>query len=125
MTEEYLNEIEKLRTIWDKSFINAKWELILEAKRNIFIVLKNYHTPKELKLNMLEYKSRPCVKGDSAKVLNNFRKKFNKYFDKDWSKEEIELIYQRLGNGVNHKLCEEFLDSNFNLKLLRGKNENN
>lgn len=124
MNEEYLNEIKKIMKIWNKSFINNNFELILELRRNIYIILSMYSTVKELKMNMLAWKSRPCIKGDDDKYLDDFRKKFNKYFGKEWTVEEIELIYQRLGNGVNPKLCEKFLDSNFDFKLLEMKDEN-
>lgn len=125
MSEEYLNEIKKLMKIWRKSFINNNFELILETRRNIYIILGMYSTVKEIKMNMLAWKSRPCVKGDDDKYLDDFREKFNKYFEKNWTKEEIGLIYQRFGNGVNPELCERFVDSNYDFKLLEVLNEGN
>ena len=72
MTEEYLNEIKKLMKIWRKSFINNNFELILETRRNIYIILDMYSTVKEIKMNMLAWKSRPCIKGDDDKYLDDF-----------------------------------------------------
>lgn len=118
MDKEYFLEIRKLMNIWRKSFINNNFELILELIRNIYINLDMYNTKKELQMNILEWKSRPCIKGDDDKYLDDFREKFNKYFGKNFTFEQIELIYQRLGNGVNHELCEKFLDSNFDFKIL-------
>lgn len=125
MSEEYLKEIKKIMKIWRKSFINNNFELILETRRNIYIILDMYSTVKEIKMNMLAWQSRPCIKGDDDKYLDDFREKFNKYFEKNWTEEQIGLIYQRFGNGVNPKLCEKFVDSNYDFKLLEVENERN
>ena len=117
--KEYINEIKKLMDIWGQSFINNNFELILERRRNIYIIIDMYDNIRDIKYNMLCWKSRPCIKGDDDKYLDSFREKFNKYFEKNWTFEEIELIYQRLGNEVNSKLCYEFIDSGYDMEVLR------
>ena len=125
MIKSSLTRAEKLMKIWRKSFINNNFELVLETRRNIYIILDMYSTVKEIKMNMLAWKSRPCIKGDDDKYLDDFREKFNKYFEKNWTEEQIGLIYQRFGNGVNPKLCEKFVDSNYDFSLLEVLNEGN
>lgn len=122
--KDYISEIKKIMSIWKDSYIDSKFELILEERRNIYINLNMYNTPRELKYNMLCWKSRPCIKGDDEKYLNSFRKKFNEYFEQNWSLEDVELIYQIFGNECNSELCWQFIDSDYDMEVLRfyGKN---
>lgn len=121
MDKELLEVIKRLMSIWKDSFINNNFELILETRRNIYIGIDMFKTKKDIYINMLEWKSRPCIKGDNEEVLKNFRDKFNKFFNRNFTKEELEIIYQRLGNGVNRELAIKFYDSGYDMKILKNK----
>lgn len=118
--EFYLKkEIKKLMEIFEGSFINSNYELILEKRRNIYINLELINTPKELEMNLIQWKSRTCIKGDNEKIINETRKKINKFFNKNFSLQDFELIYELLGNEINPELCEEFVDNDLDIEILK------
>lgn len=118
--EFYLKkEIKKLMEIFEGSFINSNYELILEKRRNIYINLELINTLKELEMNLIQWKSRTCIKGDNEKILIKTRKKINKFFNKNFSLQDFELIYELLGNEINPELCEEFVDNDLDIEILK------
>lgn len=116
-------EVKRLMDIFEDSFINRNFELILEKRRNLYVNFELVKTVKDLKMNMIQWKSRACIKGDDEKILIKTRKKFNEFFKKDFSLEELELIYELLGNGVNPDLCEKFIDNDLNIEILNNYKE--
>lgn len=116
-------EVKRLMDIFEDSFINRNFELILERRRNLYINFELVKTVKDLKMNMVQWKTRACIKGDYDEVLNDTIKKYNKFFEKDFSLEELELIYELLGNGVNPDLCEKFIDNDLNIEILKNYKE--
>lgn len=119
-------EVKRLMDIFEDSFINRNFELILEERRNLYVNFELVKTVKDLKMNMIQWKSRACIKGDDEKILIKTRKKFNEFFKKDFSLEDLELIYELLGNEVNPDLCERFINSDLNIEILKNyKCDNN
>ena len=118
-------EVKRLMFIFEDSFINRNFELILEKRRNLYVNFELVKTVRDLKMNMIQWKTRPCIKGDDEKILIKTRKKFNEFFKKDFSLEDLELIYEFLGNGVNPDLCETFVDSDLNIEILKNYKEVN
>ena len=124
MTPNLLEAIKRLMYIFNESFINSNFELILERERNIFTVLSNLKTERDLVINMLERKTRPCIIGitdddsDAEKFRDNFNEFMSEYTHKNFTEEEISLIYKKLGNGVNRELCEEFIESGYDMQVL-------
>lgn len=112
-------EVKRLMDIFEGSFINRNFELILEKRRNLYINFELVKTAKDLKMNMVQWKTRPCIKGDDEKILIKTRKRYNEFFEKDFSLEDLELIYELLGNGVNPGLCEKFVDGDLNIEILK------
>lgn len=94
-------------------------EIIVEPKNNIYFLLENVTSEAEFNCKILEWCSRSCCKGLSEYWQRYFRRGVNGYFRQTWSKDDYDLIYTRLGNGVNRPLCVEFIESGFNLELLR------
>ena len=116
-------EVKRLMDIFEDSFINRNFELILEKRRNLYINFELVKTVRDLKMNMIQWKSRSCIKGDDEKILINTRKIFNEFFKKDFSLEDLELIYELLGNEVNPDLCAKFIDSDLNIGILKNYKE--
>ena len=112
-------EVKRLMDIFEDSFINRNFELILEKRRNLYINFELVKTVRDLKMNMIQWKSRSCIKGDDEKILIKTRKNFNEFFKKDFSLEDLELIYELLGNEVNPDLCAKFIDSDLNIGILK------
>ena len=46
----------------------------------------------------------------------------NYMLDTDFNKEEMQLIYRKLGNGINHQLTIKFIRNGYNLKVLKDLN---
>ncbi len=64
---------------------------------------------------------RPIVKGQPYKFRYDTRVRIVKYLGvDDWTTYDLKLIYQKLGNAINPELTYQFIDSGFNIELLRG-----
>lgn len=123
MDKELLEDIKNLLKIFD-GFINYNFELILDEDRNIYTDLKLLENKKDLLKNIFEWKSRECSKfndKETEEFRNNINKFLNKSIGRTFIKDEFEIIYINLGNGVNKKLTKKFIDSNFDLELLKEK----
>ena len=94
---DYVFEVMKQ---FPQSFINYNNELILIPKTNLYVCLHDVNTPTDLKFKLLEYCSRECT---------------------NFTQEEMELVYDVLGNGCNHKLAKRFVSSGYDMKLLEEK----
>lgn len=124
---DYVFEVMK---IFGGSFINADRELILVPKTNLYIPLKDVHTANDLRFKLLECCSRDSCKAQpfaSGRANTIYRKatlnKLNKSLGTQFTSDEMELIYQELGNGVNHELTKQFVYSGYDMKVLQGEEE--
>ncbi|MBY5033881.1 hypothetical protein K6V78_02135 [Streptococcus gallolyticus] len=54
----------------------------------------------------------------SPTILDAFKRSLNHYLGTLFSDEDIALIYQRLGNGINPELTFRFIDSGFDMEVL-------
>lgn len=110
------------------SFINYNNELILIPKTNLYVGLYNVNTPTDLKFKLLEYCSRECAFVDrysqewrNRRYQDDILLRINKCLGTNFTREEIELVYDVLGNGCNHELTERFVNSGYDMKLLERK----
>lgn len=107
--------------VFPKSFINQSNEIILEPKNNVYFRLEDVHTELEFKCKMFAWVSRPIAKGLnkywSPKVLNSF----NWLMGTNFTKKDMETVYNRLGNDVNRELTIRFIESDYDLSLLERK----
>lgn len=108
------------------SFINHNNELILIPKTNLYICLRDVNTPTELKYKLLEWCSRDCTcalvysqKWRTIRYQDDVLSKINKCLGTNFTREEMELIYERLGNSCNHKLTERLVLSGYDMQLLK------
>ncbi|HEL1579440.1 hypothetical protein [Streptococcus suis] len=125
MNTELMNELKKLLGLFPRSFINANLEVILIPKTNTYFSLEGVQSRRDITAKLLMWCSRTIVKGQpfrSQKRNNIFRevikKTFNYYLGTHFSDEDIALIYQRLGNGINPELAYRFIDSGFDMEVL-------
>lgn len=110
--------LEMILPFFPTASIYKKNELIVEPKNNVYFRIDNINSQLEFECKILEYVSRSCIKGVSLYWQRYFLCGVNSFFRKNWNKSEMELIYTRLGNGVNRQLCIDFIQSAFNNKLL-------
>lgn len=101
-----------------KCFLNRNNELIIEPKNNIYFRLEDIETELELKCKVLAWLSRPSCKGVSNYWQKRIRAIVNEFLNTEFTFEEMELIYTYLGNDCNRNKSIEFIESNYDLKLL-------
>lgn len=106
------------------SFISTNFELIVDPRNNVYFRLEDVETERDVKRKVIKWLSRPSYKGVSNNCRIRVRKIFNEYLGKDFDTEDIELIYALLGNGCNSELCEKFIDSRFDLTVLKDGEDN-
>ena len=125
MNTELMNELKELLGLFPRSYINANMEVILIPKTNTYFNLEGVKSRRDIIAKLLMWCSRTIVKGQlfrSHKRNNLFRevikKTFNYYLGTLFSDEDMALIYQRLGNGINPELTYRFIASGFDMEEL-------
>lgn len=125
MNEEILNELKKLLGLFPGSYINQNLEVILIPKTNTYFSLEGIQSRRDIIAKLLMWCSRTIAKGQpfrTQKRNNLFREvtknSLNYYLGTLFSDEDMALIYQRLGNGINPELTYRFIDSGFDIEVL-------
>ena len=117
-----------LDEIETKEYIKALLQAFPNSmiKTNQYFRLEDCKKPLDIDCKVLEWLSRAAFK--TAPYRNEWRnKKFHEYMlccindflDTEFSKEDIELIYTKLGNGCNRPLCEKFVMSGYDMEVLK------
>ena len=106
-------------------FVNRIGEFIAHERANEYFNLGNCVSKHEVKCKVLEqfsrgaHKSQPYNTEKSNKKLHDFMLKgINDFLGTNFTEEDMAVIYQRLGNGINRRLTREFVDSGYDMKLL-------
>lgn len=99
--------------------VNRQNELIIHPKRNTYFRLDGVETERDLKAKILEWLSREACKSISGKSQAYHLRGINSFLCSDFSKEEMYEIYTYLGNAVNHEKTLRFIDSGFDLVILK------
>lgn len=117
--------IKLLLKCFPKSFINNQYEFIGDIKTNSYFMLENCNNELDIKCKVLEWFSRAAFKTEpfdsqfkNEEHQDNIRRYINKFLGTNFSREEMEEIYTRLGNAVHHDLTIKFVKSNYDLELL-------
>ena len=120
MKLEIENEISKIKRIFPKSFVNNHDELILEPKNNIYFRLEDVESILDFKCKFIAWVSRPASKGTNKYWQLRIRDWFNMYLGTTFSQYEIlEYIYTKLGNDIRRELCEKFVESDYDLEVIK------
>lgn len=73
----------------------------------------------ELKLKVLEWLSRSAHKEGNDAVRKWYLDGINKFLGTDFTHQDMELIYCNLGNAINRELTKKFVESNYNMGVLK------
>lgn len=126
--DDLTNYIFKVMNIFYGSFINHNNELILIPKTNLYFYLGDVNTVVEMKYKLLEWCSRSCFKAmpyrytkKNREYQDNVLRNVNECLDMEFTREQMELIYTKLGNCINHELTMKFVSSGYDMKLLEEK----
>ena len=116
----------KLNIAFPGSSTNSLGEFILCRRSNEFFNLRNCKDEFEVKCKVLEYLSRGAFKSepfDSDRANNRYHdfvsSGINKFLGTNFDDYDFEKIYQYLGNGINRNLTIKFIESGYDLSLLK------
>ena len=125
MNTELMNELKELLGLFPMSYINANMEVILIPKTNTYFSLEGVESRRDIIAKLLMWCSRTIVKGQPFKSEKRnylfkeiIKEDLNYYLGTLFSDEDMALIYQKLGNGINPELTYRFIDSGFDMEEL-------
>ena len=104
-------------------FINNENELIIVPNINAYFRLDDVKNELDFKCKIIEWLSYYTSINYWNRYWSPKMIKFINYMlDTDFNKEEMLLIYCKLGDGINHQLTIKFIKSECNLKVLKDLN---
>ena len=118
----------KLGRAFPGSFINTNLEFIAHKEANEYFRLDECNNEFDVKCKVLEWLSRGAYKTcpfntnlKNEKFHNFMLNCINDFLGTDFTTEDMSIIYQKLGNRVRHSLTEEFVNSGYDIKLLKSE----
>ncbi len=120
-----INEIFELMDCFPNSYVNHNGEVILSKKGNVFFNATDCVVKKDIYRKLLHWCSRDIAKGifysnptTNKKFRQALLEHLNSYLHTSFSLDDMYVIYEKLGNGVNPSLTDSFISSNFDMQLL-------
>lgn len=111
--------LNKTKKAFPNANITLKNELILEPKNNLYFILTGVQNELEFKCKLIAWMSRPISKGLneywSLKMLNSF----NEVLGTNFTKSDMRKLYTNFGEDTNRTLSMQFVESGFDLSLLK------
>lgn len=121
-----LEEVKKLMDCFPGSFLNGRLEIIVSVKGNVFFTVGDCETELDMKCKVLEWFSRDasCSMPFTSKKRNDAYHDailygINSYLGTLFSIDEMENIYAKLGNCCNHPLTVKFIESGYDMDVLK------
>lgn len=119
--------VQRLMNCFDNSFINSEGEFIAHREANEYFRLEPCKNEMDVKCKVLEWFSRgahktcPFSSDRKNKKFQKFMKDgINEFLGTEFSEDDMDLIYTKLGNACNHGLTIQFVASGYDMKLLEG-----
>lgn len=109
----------RLVMAFPRLFVNRYNELIIHPKRNTYFRLDGVETERDLKAKILEWLSREACKSISPESQRYHLNGINIFLGTNFTKAEMYEIYTHLGNAVKHEKTLRFIDSGFDLVVLK------
>ncbi len=94
------------------SYLNPWGECIISRDTNLYIRIGDCRSETELKCRVLSGLSREACNDESL------RRSINEYLETDFTEDEMEKIYEYLGNYRSRKLTKRFIESGYDMNLL-------
>lgn len=120
--------VKRLTNSFPNSFVNQNLEFIVDKNTNNYFRLEDCKTELDIKCKVLEWLSRVACYATpyrrdrlNKEYQDNLRGYINRYLGTDFTREEMEEIYGKLGNRYDHALTVEFIDSGYRMEVLSGK----
>lgn len=127
---EFYNAVCELeRAFYDGYFRFSSCEFIAHTKGNVFISLADCQDRDDVRALVLEWMSRDAYKGApysqewrNKQFRRLLRAEINSYLGQAFTEKDMEIIYQKLGNAINHDLTMRFIKNGMNVYLLETDN---
>lgn len=113
-------ELEKVYRAFPQAFINKHNEIIIYPRRNTYFRLDDVDDETILSCKILEWLSREASKSISPTSKKYHFEGICKYFDKRFTQEEMDEIYDNLGNSIRRTLTIKFVESGLDMSILKG-----
>ena len=117
----------KLALAFPKSFINTALEFIAHKEANEWFRLEDCENEFDVKCKVLEWLSRGAYKTcpfnsniKNEKFHNFMLNGINDFLGTDFTESDIEQIYTYLGNCCNHEKTVKFINSGYDMSILKG-----
>ena len=111
-------------------FLNKSGEFIAHKHSNQYFCFQNCETEADVQGKVLEWLSRAAFKAQPyVSELSNERLHrqmldgINAFLGTDFSEEDIEIIYQELGNAIDHNLTLRFIENGMDIEWLKRQAE--
>lgn len=118
--------VTELMDCFPNSVINHNAEFIAHIKSNTYFALKDCENETDVKCKVLEWLSRPAYKTEpyNSKRSNDKFRRFmlggvNQFLETNFTEEDMEQIYTYLGNRCNHAKTLKFIESGYDMSLLK------
>lgn len=106
----------KLLVPFPGSYINSRDEFIAHPRTNQYFLLADCMTPEDVQAKVLEWLSRAAFKAQpysqewrNDRFHNAMRVSINAFLGTAFSEEDMEIIYCKLGNRIDHELTMQFI----------------
>ena len=120
-----LEEIKEVMACFPNSYINHNLELILIPKTNTYFKIEDCECHLDVKEKVIAWCTRAIAKGQPYANPNKYivfrhhnLKNLNIYLHRNFTENDIGIIYKKLGNGINPELAKKFTRSRFNMEVL-------
>lgn len=108
----------RLRDAFPKLFLNANYEIIIYPARNIYFLMADVDTERDLTAKILEWLSREASKSISRHSQKYHLNGINTFLGTNFTRDEMTEIYTHLGNRCNHEKTLRFIDSGYDMRTL-------
>lgn len=120
-----MSSIKSLMGQFPQSFINNRNELILMPRENLYFLLDDVKSDKDLIVKVLSWCSRDASKSSpyysewrNKEYRKIVRKGLNTFLGVDFTEGDWLNIYCAVGNNTNKDLCTKLVKSDLDLSLL-------
>ena len=126
MTNEIKKTLTQTISAFGRCTINSNLELILIPDTGAYINLNKVYTECDLKRLCLISVCRDCYKTQrykhpsvNEKFHNMNLENLNEALGTNFTKEDMEIIYQYFGNGLNQDLATSFIVSDYDMNIFK------
>ncbi len=116
----------KLNNAFPNSFINSGLEFIAHGRANSYFRLEDCYDELDVQCKVLEWLSRDAYKTcpfQTDRANDKFHafilEGINRFLQTNFTTKDMEIIYQELGNCVHHQLTVEFVQSGYDMSVLK------